>query len=324
MFDRLHPTTQLGRVDLVSPHCRHDDLEFGLELFLQPDRVVAGLPPILDPLLQSADQFVDVDLIQETLRRSADRIPGHFIESSVPSPRQAKADTEIVKLNDRLVCWRLMASGTGVIFVGGGGHAAVCRDVFESNGQGIRGYVAPQPSDIDLDYLGDDGALAELARRHSAEVFVAIGSNVLRSELLARVRKLGLRAATAIDRTAHLSRSVTVGCGTVVMPGAVINARTTIGDGVIVNTSASIDHDGVLEPMCHVGPGAHLAGGVRIGRGAFLGVGVSVIPGCVIGEWSTIGAGAAVVNEIAPHVLAYGVPARNARTLDAARRTSDD
>jgi acetyltransferase-like isoleucine patch superfamily enzyme len=77
-----------------------------------------------------------------------------------------------------------------------------------------------------------------------------------------------------------------------------------------VNTAASLDHDCVLGAFAHVAPGTHLAGSVVVGDGAFLGVGVSVIPGRRIGAWATVGAGAAVIHDVADRVTVVGVPAR--------------
>lgn len=52
-----------------------------------------------------------------------------------------------------------------------------------------------------------------------------------------------------------------------------------------------------------------------VGQGTHIGTNSSVIDGTVIGEWSYIGAGAAVVKNIGSHVMAYGVPAREIRSL---------
>jgi UDP-perosamine 4-acetyltransferase len=202
----------------------------------------------------------------------------------------------------------------GVIFIGGGGHAAVCRDVFESAGRQVIGHVSAEAGDLDLPHLGVDGQLEELVRKHTADVFVAIGANRVRLRLLRSLSDAGMTIASAVDEGARVAPSVTIGAGTVIMPGAVINARTIIGEGVIINTSASVDHDGQVADGAHIAPGSHLAGGVRVGEGAFVGVGVSVIPNCRIGEWSIIGAGAAVIGRIESHCTAVGVPARLVRT----------
>jgi sugar O-acyltransferase (sialic acid O-acetyltransferase NeuD family) len=198
----------------------------------------------------------------------------------------------------------------GVVFVGGGGHASVCLDVFRSAGREVVGYLAPGPSDdLGLTYLGDDAVLASYAGSDTS-VFIAVGSNARRLSLLDWVRSSGCRLASAVSASAVVSPSAAIGDGSVVMPGVVINARARVGDGVIVNTGATIDHDCVLHDGVHVAPGCHLAGGVVVGHGAFLGVGVSVIPERTIGEWTVVGAGAAVVRDLPDHVTAVGVPAR--------------
>jgi acetyltransferase-like isoleucine patch superfamily enzyme len=49
---------------------------------------------------------------------------------------------------------------------------------------------------------------------------------------------------------------------------------------------------------------------VSIEDGAWIGTHVSILPGVVIGEGSTVGAGAVVLRSIPAHVTAYGVPAK--------------
>ena len=99
------------------------------------------------------------------------------------------------------------------------------------------------------------------------------------------------------------------------MPGAIINADTTVGDGVIVNTGATIDHDCVLASFCHIAPGSNIAGCVRVGTGAFLGTGTKVIPRVWVGEWSVTGAGTTIIADLPREVLAVGVPARIIRSF---------
>lgn len=196
-----------------------------------------------------------------------------------------------------------------VIFLGGGGHAAVCLDVFRSIGRAVVGYLGPHATELEAPYLGSDDALANFDA-HRVEIFVAIGSNLVRHQLLDVIAEAGFRSPSAIHSSAVVSPSATLGQGTIIMQGAVVNARTRLGRGVIVNTSASIDHDGDVGDAVHLAPGTHVAGSVTIADGAFLGVGVSVIPGMRIGAWSVVGAGAAVVTGIEPRSTVVGVPAR--------------
>lgn len=82
-----------------------------------------------------------------------------------------------------------------------------------------------------------------------------------------------------------------------------------IGEHVIVNTGATIDHDCIVADYAHLAPGVHLAGSVHVGEGAFLGIGSVVSPGVKIGRWSTLGAGAVAIHDLADGVVAAGVPA---------------
>ena len=71
-----------------------------------------------------------------------------------------------------------------------------------------------------------------------------------------------------------------------------------------------IDHDCVLADGVHVSPGAHLGGMVNVGKMAWIGIGASVKQCVKICENVIVGAGAAVVNDIASGLTVVGVPAR--------------
>jgi acyl-[acyl carrier protein]--UDP-N-acetylglucosamine O-acyltransferase len=77
-----------------------------------------------------------------------------------------------------------------------------------------------------------------------------------------------------------------------------------------VNTGATVDHECVIEDFAHIAPGVHLGGRVTVGRGALVGIGSSAVQCVRIGEWATVGAGAAVVRDVPSHTRVLGVPAR--------------
>ena len=105
-------------------------------------------------------------------------------------------------------------------------------------------------------------------------------------------------------------RRVTLGAGSVVMAGAVINVDAVIGRGVIVNTCASVDHDCRIGDFCHVSVGARLAGTVHVGDRSTLGVGAVVRNNTDICADCMVGAGAAVVSPLTEPGVYVGVPAR--------------
>ena len=59
---------------------------------------------------------------------------------------------------------------------------------------------------------------------------------------------------------------------------------------------------------------ARTAKGITIGDGAWLGAGVLVLDGLSVGEQAILGAVAVVTNDVAPHTVADGVPARLIRS----------
>jgi UDP-perosamine 4-acetyltransferase len=99
----------------------------------------------------------------------------------------------------------------------------------------------------------------------------------------------------------------------VVFAGAIIQPDAVLGRHAIINTSASIDHDCAIGDFVHLAPGTRLAGNVAIDEGAFLGIGAVAIPGVRVGAWTTVGAGAAIVDTLAAGIVAAGVPARPLR-----------
>jgi acetyltransferase EpsM len=104
---------------------------------------------------------------------------------------------------------------------------------------------------------------------------------------------------------------VGIGGGTFIAAGVVVNTGARIGRDVILNTGCAVDHDVALADHVHVGPRVALCGGVRIGEGVLLGVGSCVVPLGSVGEWSIIGAGAAVTGDLTARRVYVGVPARS-------------
>lgn len=123
-----------------------------------------------------------------------------------------------------------------IIFLDDNPHAKKCLD-----------YPIVGPVSQFLDYLPQ------------ADFIVAIGNPAVRKKIQTDLENYQATLASLIHPQAVIAPNVTLGSGTVVMAGAVINTNTQIGQGCIINTSASVDHDCVLEDYVHVAVGAHIA-----------------------------------------------------------------
>ena len=139
---------------------------------------------------------------------------------------------------------------------------------------------------------------------------VAIGHNETRRRLFTEFLRKGGTPLTIIHPRTTISRYTTIGAGTFLVAGVIINPGTEVGPNCIINTGASLDHDCKIGAHTHICPGVRLAGGVKIGEESMIGTGTSIIPGITIGNNVTIGAGSVVVRCLPAKCLAYGVPAR--------------
>lgn len=202
---------------------------------------------------------------------------------------------------------------SGVVIIGGGGHAKVVIESLRAAGETVAAIVDADPTPravLGVPVVGDDLALADLRGQGLLKLFVAIGDNRLREKLGRKAREQGFVLVNAIHPSAVISPSVRIGEGVAVMAGVAINADSRVADLAIVNTGAIVDHDCVLGAACHLGPASALAGGVTLGERAFLGVGARAIPGVTIGADTIVGAGGVVVRNLPDAVLAIGVPAK--------------
>lgn len=215
-----------------------------------------------------------------------------------------------------------------IVILGFSGHAKVVVDVVEQegryriaglvdrNGHGgdrLLGYdVLGHEEDVPLlvDSLGLRGAI------------VAVGDNFVREAMVARLRQRcpDLPFVTALHPRACVARDVPVGEGSVVMAGVVVNPGSAVGRHCILGTNASLGHDSVMEEFASLAPRVATGGNCGIGAFAAVGIGAVLIHGVSVGEHSVVGAGSTVVDDVDPHRVVYGTPAREIRERAAGDR----
>ncbi|MBL1200339.1 MAG: acetyltransferase [Nostoc sp. GBBB01] len=205
---------------------------------------------------------------------------------------------------------------------GASGHALVVADIIRLQRiyeiVGFLDNVNPQRHGENFcgsQILGGQEHLDSCKDKGIKYIIFGFGDCQARLKLSESIYKKGFSLATAIHPTAIISADVSIGAGTVIAAGAVVNPGSKIGQNVIINTCASVDHECMIEDGAHICPGVRLAGRVTVGRAARVGIGATVIDRVRIGADALVGAGAVVVNDIPDDVLAYGVPARVIRKI---------
>jgi sugar O-acyltransferase (sialic acid O-acetyltransferase NeuD family) len=202
-----------------------------------------------------------------------------------------------------------------LLVLGGGGHAKVLIATARAAGIPIAGVLDDDPARIGTAIGGvsviGDVSETSIAQSGATTAIIAVGDNQSRRRLAQRFDGR-LAWATVVHPTAVVAPDVTLGAGSVVCAGVIVQPATSIEAHVILNTACSVDHDCRIGAFAHIAPGSHLAGSVTVDEGALLGIGTCVIPGRRIGAWAVVGAGSVVVHDIPARVTAKGVPARHA------------
>lgn len=202
-----------------------------------------------------------------------------------------------------------------------GGHTKYTIDIIEQEGKyKVAGVVANNVAKGELfaayPVLGTFDELPELGKKMGIDKgVVAIGDNFSRRKVAGiLVEKYPeLSYVSAIHPSAVIGKNTTIGAGTVIMAGVIVNNDCTVGEHVFLATKASLDHDSQIGDYSSLSPGVTTGGNVSIGTMVAIGLGANVLHGMTIGDYSVIGSGSLVTKPIGAYVVAYGVPCKVVR-----------
>jgi acetyltransferase EpsM len=208
-----------------------------------------------------------------------------------------------------------------IAILGAGGHGRFVLDILGlSHPEGLdAGFFDDRAEEMGnvagVPVLGPVSALIDNSSFDAA--FAAVGDNRARREIQERFEKLGCEFVRVVHPHSAISPRAQLGDGSIAAAGVVVSVGAVVGRGVILSTLSSVGHD------CHVGnyaqlaPGVNLGGACTIGEGVFLGMGAKVVPLVSVGEWSVVGAGSVVLEDLPDRHFCLGVPARPIRPLAA-------
>ena len=189
---------------------------------------------------------------------------------------------------------------------GASGHAKVIIDILNESKIAIESIIDDNPKAKAI--LGIEIKRTEKFDLNSLKnTIISIGNNKTRKKLTSQLKT---SFSNAIHPKSIVSKTVSLGEGSVVMAGSVINADAKIGNHCIINTGAIIEHDCIIDNFVHISPRASLAGNVHVGEGSQIGINATIIQNIIIGKWAIIGAGAVVIKDIPDFAVVVGNPGR--------------
>ena len=133
------------------------------------------------------------------------------------------------------------------------------------------------------------------------------------------VRELAVesaRYATIIHPSSAVSRSSSVGSGSVLLAHVTLTADVSIGAHVAVMPQVTLTHDDAIDDFATIASGVSIGGGARVQRCAYLGAGAIIGETRTIGAFSLIGMGSVVTHDVPSNEVWAGVPARHLRAAD--------
>lgn len=121
------------------------------------------------------------------------------------------------------------------------------------------------------------------------------------------------RLATLIDPSCFVSRTASIGAGSVLYPNCSVGLCAVLGGKIFALSGSVVNHDDTLEDGVVLCSGVILAGSVYIESDSYLGQGCMIRQTLRVGRGSLIGMGSVVVSDVPPHSVMAGNPARKLR-----------
>ena len=139
-------------------------------------------------------------------------------------------------------------AGNNIVIIGSSGHSRVIIDIIEKESKYsiiglIDSYKALGEETLGYPVIGKDKDLKDLEKTHGLDGgIIAIGDNWLRYKTQQNILRIlpNFNFVNAVHPNAQIGKNVTIGKGTVVMGGVVVNPNSKIGNHCILNTKCSL------------------------------------------------------------------------------------
>lgn len=197
------------------------------------------------------------------------------------------------------------------IIIIGGFHEII--ELCENSNYEIIGIIDNNINGFYLSYpiLGNDNDAKLLFNKYGTiPLAITPDSPCIREKLFCYYSQIGFTFETIISPRSRVSKSATIGVGTIIQDGVNVNAFTKIGNFVKLNTNCNVMHDCDIGDFVTIAPNAVVLGKISIGHNTYVGANSTILPEKKIEHNSIIGAGAVVTKNVEKNVTVTGNPAK--------------
>jgi sugar O-acyltransferase (sialic acid O-acetyltransferase NeuD family) len=191
---------------------------------------------------------------------------------------------------------------------GAGGHSKVVFEAMQLSNQMCKGFIDDKIVDTWMNLPVFDCAFLNSKNSINSSFHIAIGNCFIREKI--SLEFIQVDFFSVYHPKSIISSSADIDVGSFFAAGSIAGPDVKVGKHSIVNHHAVIDHDCDIGNFCHIAPHVSLGGGVKIGKGVLVGAGAIVLPGIHIDDYSVIGAGAIVTENVQLGSIVVGNPAR--------------
>lgn len=208
-----------------------------------------------------------------------------------------------------------------ILIFGGSEHARTTIDIIEQtntfNIVGIIDSTLKKGSNVSgYKVLGNLFDLPEISIKNKVDKgIIAIGDNYIRKKIVEQIKMIAphFSYVSAIHPSVIIGKNVSIGDGTVIIAGVIINNDSIVGEHCYLSTRSSLDHDCHLGDFSSLSPNVATGGNVKIGYCSAIGIGVNILHGRTIGDHTIVGSGSLVYQDFGDNMVCYGVPAKLVR-----------
>ena len=208
-----------------------------------------------------------------------------------------------------------------VIILGGSGIGMIAASILEKSGKyeviGFLNDVLPVGSAVgkfkQYKIVGTTENLCSFVD-DNVLVFIAYVGLKREKETFEKIEKLALSKehyVDVVDPTAIVPEGFcSIGNGVLFAPLSQLSPDVTISDNCILLANSFVGHDSFLDRFAHIATNAVVGANVHVGKGVHIGSNATIREKLKIGNYSLVGAGSVVLEDVPENAVVAGNPAR--------------